>query len=124
MCIVEINLSTILLIYYVCVHVTADDGQQSNIQWHKHPAIRNLEELIDLKHSCGYLTMVHIGVRDLGCEHRDPIVRLGRAHKSNPGMTRQIVFRTMLLTLMFNECSIEVSFFLLEGKLNNQTNLF
>ncbi|GLV31089.1 uncharacterized protein CBL_12162 [Carabus blaptoides fortunei] len=67
-----------------------EDTPQSNVHWHKHPAIRNLRELVDLEHSCGYLTMVHIGVRDLGCEHRDPIVRLGRTQRSNPGLAKAV----------------------------------
>lgn len=45
--------------------------------WQKHSIVKNLTEIIDLEHSCGYLTMVCIGVRDLGCEYRDPTVTLG-----------------------------------------------
>lgn len=51
-------------------------------QWKRHPAIRNLMDVADLEHNCGYLTMVDIGVKDLGCENRDPVVRL-RPNKSS-----------------------------------------
>lgn len=51
--------------------------------WINHPAILNVSEFIDLEHSCGYITMVNIGVKDLGCENRDVNVRLGKIKPSS-----------------------------------------
>lgn len=76
---------SIIVPFPISHHMTDKDP----VQWNKHPAIRNLEKLVDLDHSCGYLTMVKIGVRDLGCEHRDPIVKLGRGHNRHfPGTSK------------------------------------
>ncbi|KAK5637850.1 hypothetical protein RI129_000154 [Pyrocoelia pectoralis] len=60
-----------------------------SIQWAKHPAVQRLSGLVDLDKNCGYLTFVNIGIKDLGCANRDPIVRLGR-HKvnTNPGVAK------------------------------------
>ncbi|KAK5637800.1 hypothetical protein RI129_000018 [Pyrocoelia pectoralis] len=57
--------------------------------WAKHPAVQRLSGLVDLDKNCGYLTFVNIGIKDLGCANRDPIVRLGR-HKvnTNPGVAK------------------------------------
>lgn len=75
---------------------------QEDSKWLKHPAVCNLKEEIDLEHSCGYLTMVNIGVKDLGCEKRDRNVRLGK-HKNNNG--NQIFTLTQKCVLkMVNFC--------------------
>ncbi|XP_031352346.1 protein FAM91A1 [Photinus pyralis] len=60
------------------------------IPWAKHPAVQRLSGLVDLEQNCGYLTFVNIGVRDLGCPNRDPIVRLGRqkVNPNNPGVAK------------------------------------
>lgn len=55
--------------------------------WHEHPAIRNLNDNVDLMHNCGYVTFIDIGVVDLGCSNRHPVLRLERANKSTKSGT-------------------------------------
>ncbi|KAF5296002.1 hypothetical protein FQA39_LY12774 [Lamprigera yunnana] len=65
------------------------EGVNVQVQWQNHPVVKNLVGLVDLSRNCGYLTFVNVGVKDLGCINRDPMVRLGR-HKTsaNPGTAK------------------------------------
>lgn len=63
------------------------ESPNRNLKWKKHPAVRNMWDLVDLEYNCGYLTFANIGVPDFGCVNRDPIVRLGRTYSKyfSPG---------------------------------------
>lgn len=39
----------------------------SNLDWSNHPAVKKLSEIIDLKHNCGFLTMVNLNLADSTC---------------------------------------------------------
>ncbi|XP_076259821.1 protein FAM91A1 [Rhynchophorus ferrugineus] len=55
----------------------------------KHPAISNLIDLLDLKHTCGYLTFANVGILDLGRpEGESPEIRLKGSGKSKPGQPK------------------------------------
>lgn len=57
-------------------------GEICTEQWHDHPAIRNLQDNVDLAHNCGYVTFVDIGVVDFGCPNRHPVLRLEKSTKA------------------------------------------
>ncbi|XP_075161230.1 protein FAM91A1 [Haematobia irritans] len=45
-------------------------------KWASHKAVLKLQEHLDLKHHCGYITFVNTGVSDIGCENYELEVRL------------------------------------------------
>lgn len=53
-----------------------------NCQFKDHPAVKLLSEVVDIESNCGFLTFVNIGVLDIGCSERDPVVRLNGKTKS------------------------------------------
>lgn len=53
------------LVKRVIVPFPISDAADSEMDWSRHPAIKKLSEVIDLKHNCGFLTMVHLNQGDL-----------------------------------------------------------
>lgn len=49
---------------------------QSKHKWVNHKGIQNLEEVLNLKETCGYVTFINTGVPDIGCEQYDTNVHL------------------------------------------------
>lgn len=45
-------------------------------KWMNHKGVQKLEEVLNLKDTCGYITFINTGVRDIGCEQYDPNVHL------------------------------------------------
>lgn len=45
-------------------------------KWINHRGIQNLEEVLNLKETCGYITFINAGVPDIGCEQYDIDVHL------------------------------------------------
>ncbi|XP_061393166.1 protein FAM91A1 [Musca vetustissima] len=62
-------------LHYEAFPFTSDGRRDSN-KWSQHKAVQKLQEHLDLKHHCGYITFVNTGVADIGCEHYELEVRL------------------------------------------------
>ncbi|XP_065360079.1 protein FAM91A1 [Calliphora vicina] len=45
-------------------------------KWSAHKAVQKLQEQLDLKYHCGYITFVNTGVPDIGCDNYEVVVRL------------------------------------------------
>lgn len=54
-------------------------------KWINHKGVQKLEEVLNLKETCGYITFINTGVPDLGCENYDPEVHLVKPVKRNSG---------------------------------------
>ena len=45
-------------------------------KWSNHKAVQKLQDILDLKHHCGYITFLNTGVPDIGCENYELEVKL------------------------------------------------
>lgn len=54
-------------------------------KWINHKGVQKLEEVLNLKETCGYITFVNTGVMDIGCEQYDPNVHIIKP-KRNSGL--------------------------------------
>lgn len=61
-------------LYYEAFPFAATDKEPN--KWSGHKAVRKLQEHLDLKHHCGYITFVNTGVADIGCDNYELEVRL------------------------------------------------
>lgn len=48
----------------------------SKQKWVNHKGVQKLEEVLNVKETCGYVTFIKTGVRDIGCENYDINVHL------------------------------------------------
>lgn len=70
---------------------------ESESQLVRHPSVAALSELLDLDHSCGYLTFANVGVLDFGRpEGEDPQVRLKGSAKTRPGSLKPTAVPTSI----------------------------
>lgn len=54
----------------------------SKQKWVNHKGVQKLEEVLNLKETCGYVTFIKTGVRDIGCENYDINVHLVKSKRS------------------------------------------
>lgn len=52
-------------------------------KWVTHKGVQKLEEVLNLKETCGYITFINTGVPDIGCEQYDVNVHLMKPKRSN-----------------------------------------
>ncbi|XP_055319685.1 protein FAM91A1 [Sitodiplosis mosellana] len=52
-------------------------------KWMNHKGVQKLEEVLNLKETCGYITFVNTGVPDIGCEQYDMNVHLVKPKRSS-----------------------------------------
>lgn len=52
-------------------------------KWINHKGVQKLENVLNLKETCGYITFVNTGVPDIGCEQYDLNVHLVKPKRSN-----------------------------------------
>lgn len=65
-------------------------------KWINHHGVQKLEEVLNLKESCGYITFLNTGVRDIGCDVYDADVHLVKPKRSKE---RRKSSQTTLATL-------------------------
>lgn len=53
-------------------------------KWINHKGVQKLEDVLNLKETCGYITFACTGVPDMGCEQYDLNVHLVKPKRSNP----------------------------------------
>lgn len=58
-------------------------SDQTKQKWIKHKGVQKLEQVLNLKETCGYVTFVNTGVPDIGCEQFDEDVHLIQPKRSN-----------------------------------------
>lgn len=51
-------------------------------KWINHRGIQKLEEVLNLKETCGYITYINTGVPDMGCEQYNIDVHLMKPKRS------------------------------------------
>lgn len=54
----------------------------SKQKWVNHKGVQKLEEALNLKETCGYITFIRTGVRDIGCENYDINVHLVKSKRN------------------------------------------
>lgn len=59
--------------------IISDPSKQ---KWINHRGVQKLEEILNLKETCGYITFIKTGVRDIGCENYDVNVHLVKSKRS------------------------------------------
>lgn len=69
--------------FFVC---NIDSTKQ---KWISHKGVQNLEEILNLKETCGYITFVNTGVGDIGCEQYDPNVHLVKPKRNSGAKERR-----------------------------------
>lgn len=52
-------------------------------KWVNHKGVHKLEEVLNLKETCGYITFINTGVPDIGCEQYDANVHLAKPKRLN-----------------------------------------
>lgn len=52
-------------------------------KWINHKGVQRLEEVLNLKETCGYITFVNTGVPDIGCDQYDLDVHLVKPKRSS-----------------------------------------
>lgn len=55
----------------------------SKHKWVNHKGVQKLEDVLNLKETCGYVTFVNTGVPDIGCEQYDINVHLIKPKRLN-----------------------------------------
>lgn len=63
--------------------------QKSNIDWQSHPAIVKLSDHVDLKHNCGFVTMVWLGSQNTWNEKKDASPFLKSSDLSSAGLSER-----------------------------------
>lgn len=54
----------------------------SKQKWINHKGVQKLEQVLNFKETCGYITFIKTGVRDIGCENYDINVHLVKSKRS------------------------------------------
>lgn len=56
-------------------------SDSSKQKWVNHKGVQKLEEVLNLKETCGYITFIKTGARDIGCENYDINVHLMKSKR-------------------------------------------
>lgn len=73
--------SAIVFLLFVHHHF-CEFSDPSKQKWVNHKGVQKLDEVLNLKETCGYITFIKTGVRDIGCENYDINVHLTKAKGS------------------------------------------
>lgn len=65
-------------------------------KWINHRGIQKLEEVLNLRETCGYITFINTGVPDIGCERYDIDVHLIKPKRSLTGKERRHASQTSI----------------------------
>lgn len=64
------------------MNIYCNVSDPSKQKWVNHKGVHKLEEVLNLKETCGYITFIKTGVRDIGCENYDMNVHLVKSKRA------------------------------------------